>query len=300
VALTKISAGVIAANAVVDSFGTQSITGDKIGLTAINANNIVNSSITGDKIGAGQITANLFAAGAVSATSISNGTSNVSILSSDGAVSIGTNGTEALRVDTSRNIGIGTATPTTRLDISAANAVLASSGIAQVGANTAGADVGGQITFRNSDARRAAIAGRQEGGDAIAGYLQFGTRGTSGDVTEQARITSTGDFQMNSGYGSVVTAYGCRAWVNFNGTGTVAIRASGNVSSITDNGTGTYTVNFTTAMPDANYCVNISAGQSSLGGAKPDIITQTTTNTQIITYGNGNEDMARVSVSLFR
>ena len=47
--------------------------------------------------------------------------------------------------------------------------------------------------------------------------------------------------------------YPCRAWVNFNGTGTVAIRASGNVTSITDNGTGDYTVNFTTAMPDANY-----------------------------------------------
>ena len=48
------------------------------------------------------------------------------------------------------------------------------------------------------------------------------------------------------------------AWVNFNGTGTVAIRASYNVSSITDNGTGDYTVNFTTAMPDANYCVTAS------------------------------------------
>jgi hypothetical protein len=46
-----------------------------------------------------------------------------------------------------------------------------------------------------------------------------------------------------------------KAWVNFNGTGTVAIRASFNVSSITDNGTGDYTVNFTTAMPDANYAV---------------------------------------------
>ena len=57
--------------------------------------------------------------------------------------------------------------------------------------------------------------------------------------------------------------YACRAWVNFNGTGTVAIRASGNVSSITDNGTGDYTINFTTAMPDANY----SAVASSYGGA---------------------------------
>jgi hypothetical protein len=47
--------------------------------------------------------------------------------------------------------------------------------------------------------------------------------------------------------------YACRAWVNFNGAGTVAIRASGNVSSITDNGTGDYTINFDTAMPDANY-----------------------------------------------
>lgn len=47
--------------------------------------------------------------------------------------------------------------------------------------------------------------------------------------------------------------FACRAWVNFNGTGTLAIRASGNVSSVTDNGTGDYTVNFTTPMPDANY-----------------------------------------------
>ena len=50
-------------------------------------------------------------------------------------------------------------------------------------------------------------------------------------------------------------SYSARAWVNFNGTGTVAIRASGNVSSITDNGVGDYTVNFTTAMADINYSI---------------------------------------------
>lgn len=58
--------------------------------------------------------------------------------------------------------------------------------------------------------------------------------------------------------------YPCRAWVNFNGTGTVAIRASGNVTSITDNGTGDYTVNFTTALPDANYSVVTQAQQNSV------------------------------------
>jgi hypothetical protein len=74
---------------------------------------------------------------------------------------------------------------------------------------------------------------------------------------------SSGNFQMNSGYGSAAVAYGCRAWVNFNGTGTVAIRGSGNVSSITDNGQGDYTVNFTTAMPDVNYSL---VAASSNGG----------------------------------
>ena len=49
--------------------------------------------------------------------------------------------------------------------------------------------------------------------------------------------------------------YACRAWVNFNGTGTPSIRASGNVSSITDNGVGDYTINFSTAMQDPNYAV---------------------------------------------
>jgi hypothetical protein len=76
---------------------------------------------------------------------------------------------------------------------------------------------------------------------------------------ESMRLDSSANLQFNSGYGSVATAYGCRAWVNFNGTGTVAIRGSGNVSSITDNGTGAYTVNFTTAMPDTNYSISATA-----------------------------------------
>jgi hypothetical protein len=54
----------------------------------------------------------------------------------------------------------------------------------------------------------------------------------------------------------------CRAWVNFDGTGTVAIRASYNVSSITDNGTGDYTVNFTTALVDANYNVTFGVNDN--------------------------------------
>ncbi|MFZ8903839.1 MAG: hypothetical protein ACO20I_07875 [bacterium] len=66
----------------------------------------------------------------------------------------------------------------------------------------------------------------------------------------------------------------CRAWVNFNGTGTVAIRAAYNVSSITDNGGsgGDYTVNFTTAMPDTNYCASAWVGGGSGGDAACSVV----------------------------
>jgi hypothetical protein len=87
--------------------------------------------------------------------------------------------------------------------------------------------------------------------------------------TEVMRLDSSANLQFNSGYGSVATAYGCRAWVNFNGTtntgGFCTIRASGNVTSVADNGTGDYTVNFTTAMPDAKYSAISTGGTDSSG-----------------------------------
>jgi hypothetical protein len=73
---------------------------------------------------------------------------------------------------------------------------------------------------------------------------------------------------LNDDTGVLATQNGmtgiAKAWVNFNGTGTVAIRSSFNVSSITDNGTGDYTVNFTTAMPNTNYCADATCEDFSL------------------------------------
>ena len=78
------------------------------------------------------------------------------------------------------------------------------------------------------------------------------------DVPGTLDVTGVGtfdaDLKFNSGYGSAVTAYGCRAWVSFNGTTSPpTVKGSGNVSSVTKAGAGDFTVNFTTAMPDANY-----------------------------------------------
>lgn len=71
-------------------------------------------------------------------------------------------------------------------------------------------------------------------------------------------FSSNGVFQnldFNGGFGSIAPAYGCRAWINFNGTGTPAIRGSANISSITDVNVGRYELNLTNAMPDTNYSV---------------------------------------------
>jgi len=86
-------------------------------------------------------------------------------------------------------------------------------------------------------------------------------------------------------------SYSARAWVNFNGTGTVAIRDSGNVSSITDNGTGNYTVNLDVAMPDANYCITTNTTQSfatTTGGVADICFTgaQTSSNFYIFSYNS--------------
>jgi hypothetical protein len=122
------------------------------------------------------------------------------------------------------------------------------------------------------------------------------------------------------GNGAVVAAdlasdvYVAKAWVNFNGTGTVAIRASGNVSSITDNGTGDYTVNFTTTMVDANYTVttesapdNASTGAGawvfgvfSASGSGPLLKTTTQVRMRTGALNGAQPDMFNAGVAIFR
>jgi hypothetical protein len=86
---------------------------------------------------------------------------------------------------------------------------------------------------------------------------------SAGDVNKQIIVNSAADG-VAIGTGGINQSRIAKAWVNFNGTGTVAIRDSYNVGSITDNGAGTYTVNFSTAMTNANYCCNMNSGDKAV------------------------------------
>jgi hypothetical protein len=122
--------------------------------------------------------------------------------------------------------------------------------------------------------------------------------------TLQSSITGT-PVQFNDGVGTQIGTL-CRAWVNFNGTGTVAIRASFNVSSITDNGTGDYTINFTNALPDANYNAVGALGGSTVLTVDIGILAANAPTTTALRFGSRRTtdgvliDATYTNISVFR
>lgn len=178
------------------------------------------------------------------------------------------------------------------------------------------AEGGLEVARINSDAQIVTLAGTASlpaltfTGDLNTGIYSPGADriGFAEGGVQVGEFDASGNFLMNSGYGSAAVAYGCRAWVNFNGTSTVSIRASGNVTSITDNGTGNYTVNFTNAMTDANYSCLFSAGNDS-GSSGNGLwatrvgVSRSTTGIQVLCGRPDNGALADASdsnISIFR
>jgi len=110
---------------------------------------------------------------------------------------------------------------------------------------------------------------------------------SAGDVNKQVLINSTADG-VAIGTGGINQARIAKAWVNFNGTGTVAINGSYNVSSITDDGTGDYDINFSTALSDTNYVVVGSAMGGNIVSVKRNVVTRTTSLAGVYTLGSSH------------
>ena len=163
-----------------------------------------------------------------------------------------------INLDSSGRVGIGTTSPAAPLSVtSGTNLAYPTQVNAQLhinnSAGAAGAliasDTIGNIFFADTASNN---AGRIYY-DHTSNFLAVNV-----NSAERARIDSSGNFKFDSGFGSVATAYGVRAWANFQGTNTVSIRSSGNISSVTDNGTGDYTVSFTSSL-SSNYTWALNA-----------------------------------------
>jgi hypothetical protein len=175
--------------------------------------------------------------------------------------------------------------------------------------NAAGLSSALAIASGGTAATTAANARTNLGVPANDGTGASGTWGIAitGNAATATTATTVSDgaitpAKLNGAQSGSAPIYGARAWVNFNGTGTVAIRASGNVSSITDNGTGTYTINFTTAMSDASYSTVVSAGRSAADAyAGLSENGPSSGGVEIRTYAAGNfADQEFVSASIHR
>ena len=134
-------------------------------------------------------------------------------------------------------------------------------------------------------------------------------------TTAKLAAAATTPDKLSGGQSGSAPVYGCRAWCNFDGTltGTNAPRAGGNVTSVTRNGVGDYTINFAIAMPDANYAVslgnvgylstNTSTSLSIKAGANATVPALKTISSLGVAYCNTTAtyyDSAEINVMIFR
>lgn len=266
------------------------IAGNGANISSMNASNLTSGTVASARL--------------PSITSISNGTSNVAIASSNGNVTVATNGTTAVTVDTSQNLAVGTSSPggaRLQLYISKSNTTTTdmtdNSTLSLANAGT-GNGVFNCIKFaaNQQDMFISSFNNNTQANRRIGFFV--GSVAGNATTDERVSIYGNGNFAFNSGYGSTAVAYGCRAWVNFDGS-SGSIRGSGNVTSVSRTGTGQYTLNFTTSMPDTNYSVvgiaNADSRTVSIGNLLTGSAAMRTTNS-----GGALEDQSLVAIAVFR
>ena len=241
------------------------------GLTALTASDIVEIVVYD--------TFSVFGGDVKGDFNVQNGTLTAEAITGSGDMNIDSG---TLFVDASENrVGIGTSLPSRRLEI--AGSVNTSDSLIKITNNVVGTE---HIELQSGI-----------NGVSNAGF-KLNVNGTA-----RMAVTDAGLLQFNSGYGSVATAYGCRAWVQFDMNG-ASIKGDGNVSSLTDNGIGEFTVNFTNSMPDDDYGFAItSEGGNTTNGVGTFVlggIATSSLKTQARTTNNNTLFDSEMSVTIFR
>lgn len=181
-----------------------------------------------------------------------------------------------LVTDTSGNVGVGTATPSGfRLNVA-----------------------GGRSNFNSADDYAIRIGKNGTYGAYIGSNAADVLNFYDSSGNEGFRLNNQ-TLQMNNGYGSIATFYGCRAWVNFNGSGP-SIRNSGNISSITRFGAANYRANFAVSPPDGNYAAVVtgSVADGVTAGAFINGVNNTISGPQIL--GTTGSEFSHVQLAVFR
>lgn len=230
----------------------------------------------------------------------------VATADASGVLALQTAGTTAVTVNASQNVGIGTTSPSYKLNVGDTSSVttLNGAGITLFTSGTLTSNIGGVLNFRPglgqtaSDIFNLSICAYDHSGDTNADGLSingsdgvsFSTGGNSRN--ERMRIDSSGNVfvggtTQNASTKPVYASTTAKAWVNFGGAGT--INGSFNVSSVTRTSTGNFDVNFSSAMPNANFAATANSWQSvSNSNVSYNVFNFTTAKYQITTFENGS------------
>ena len=232
----------------------------------------------------------------IDATKIITGNTSVetSDTGSDGLVKVLVDGSEKVRINNQGQIGINTTSPDTFIHVGSATT---NTHFLKFEADM-GASTNRVLNIFGPDTANSTAPFTFQTGN---GYL------FKCDAEHSFEIDSNRIVKVNNGYGSLAPIYGVRAWMRYRGDTNVLV-GSGNVSSVTDHSTGSFTMNFTTAMSDANYAIvgavgyndtSLNIGITHLGTNS----VPTTTSMRFsvaVNYSSGLSDERYISIAIVR